>query len=412
MLKAFLVLSCLAGTSAWAFAQTPAADTAAAPATKPTEHVLGTVTKVDSAAHTITVKDDKTSADYVISLASAHTLLKVEPGAKDLHNAVRIAADDLAVADRVDIRGFKSDAPNGINARSVVLMSARDLAQKHQAELQAWQNSTVGNVTAVDSSTNSVKILIRAGGTPTPVTIQTSASTEFTRYSVDNPKTPAKSRLADIQAGDQLHVLGQKNPDGSTISAEKVYSAPVRTVAATITSVAADGKQIVAKNLQTKQPATILLTDTSSIRKLPPQMAMFLARRFNPSAAAPNGAGGSPSAAAAGGASPTNPSGSQYRPGGGGGPGAGGSAPGGGPGGSPHGPGDLSHMLERIPAITASELKPGDAIVIWGFAASDPSTVVASTILAGVEPVLQSAPPRQGQSLDSDWGLNVAVPAQ
>lgn len=407
MLKAFFILSCLAGTSVCVFAQPPAADTAAAPAAKPTEHILGTVTNVDGTAHTITVKDDKTSADYVISLADTRTLLKVEPGAKDLHNAVRITADDLAVADRVDIRGFKSDAPNGIAAKSVVLMSARDLAQKHQAELQAWQNSIVGNVTAVDPSTNSVKILARVGGTPTPVTIQTAASTEFTRYSVDNPKTPAKSRLADIQPGDQLHVLGQKNSDGSTVSAEKVYSAPVRTIAATITSVAADGKQIVAKNLQTKQPATILLTDTSSIRKLPPQMAMFLARRFNPSAVAPNGAGGNASPAPAGGAPQANPAGSQFRPPAGGGTGAGGSGPGG-----PHGPGDLSHMLERIPAITAADLKPGDAIVIWGLAANDPSTVVANTILAGVEPVLQSAPPRQGQLLDSDWGLNVAVPAQ
>jgi hypothetical protein len=72
----------------------------------------------------------------------------------------------------------------------------------------------------------------------------------------------------------------------------------------------------------------------------------------------------------------------------------------------------MSRMLERIPAIAASDLKPGDAIVIWGLAGSDPSKVVANTILAGVEPVLQSAPPRQGQSLDGDWGLNVAVPAQ
>ena len=124
--------------------------------------MLGTVTSVDGAAHTITVKDDKTAADYVISLADTRTLLKVEPGAKDLHNAVRITADDLAASDRVDIRGFKSDAPNGINAKSVVLMSARDLAQKHQAELQAWQNSTVGTVTSVDPSTNSVKIMMKS----------------------------------------------------------------------------------------------------------------------------------------------------------------------------------------------------------------------------------------------------------
>jgi hypothetical protein len=403
-----------------AFAQAPAGDTATGSATKPTEHVLGTVASVDSAAQTITVKDDKTGSDYVIFLADTHTLLKVEPGAKDLHSAVRITAGDLAVADRVDVRGFKSDTPNGIKARSVVLMSARDLAQKHQAELQAWSNSTVGNVSSIDPAANSIRIAVRAGGTPTPIAVQTSASTQYTRYSAQNPKTPVPSRLADIQTGDQLHVLGQKSADGSSITADKIYAAPVRTVAATVTSVAEDGKKIVAKNLQTKQPATIVLTETSSVRKLSPQMAIFLARRLNPQAAAANGGAPNGTPGGANGTAPAGqgPGGGQFRPPIAGGQGPGGQGPGGGNwqggagGGPPRGPGDLSHMLERAPAITAADLKPGDAIVIWGFAGSDPSTVVANTVLAGVEPVLQSAPPRQGQSLDGDWGLNVAVPAQ
>jgi hypothetical protein len=408
MLKRSLLWSLLALLPFWGCAQAPSPD---APA-KPTEHVLGTVSAVDPSAHTITVKDDKTATDYVVSLANTHTLLKVEPGAKDLHSAVRITAGDLAVADRVDVRGFKSEAPNGIDAKSVVLMSGHALAQKHQAELQAWQNSTAGTVTSVDPSTQSVKITVRADDGPKPIVVQSSAATEYTRYSPDNPEAAGKSKLADIQVGDQLHVVGQQNADGSSISAEKVYSAPVRNVAATVTSISADGKQLVVKNLQTKQPATILLTDNSTVRKLPPQMAMFLARRLNPAAANANAAGGSPNAgggnpnAGGAGTAQRNPSGSGPTP----------AAGTGTSGDMPH-PGaprmDMSHMLERVPAISAADLKPGDAIVIWGFAGHDPSSLVASTVLAGVEPVLQSAPPRQGQSsLSSDWGLNMAVPAQ
>lgn len=69
--------------------------------------------------------------------------------------------------------------------------------------------------------------------------------------------------------------------------------------------------------------------------------------------------------------------------------------------------GDISQMLDRLPKITAADLKPGDAIVISGVATgTDSSRLQASTVIAGVEPILQSAPQRQsGQSLGGDWGL-------
>jgi len=68
------------------------------------------------------------------------------------------------------------------------------------------------------------------------------------------------------------------------------------------------------------------------------------------------------------------------------------------------GNGDLSQMLERIPTTTVSELKPGDALVISGSpSAENKATLLASNIIAGVEPIFQSASPRQAQSL-GDWG--------
>ena len=49
--------------------------------------------------------------------------------------ATRITADNLQVGDRVEARGTKpADKPNVLVARSVVLMSARDLAQTHEAQ--------------------------------------------------------------------------------------------------------------------------------------------------------------------------------------------------------------------------------------------------------------------------------------
>lgn len=68
------------------------------------------------------------------------------------------------------------------------------------------------------------------------------------------------------------------------------------------------------------------------------------------------------------------------------------------------GNGDLGQMLERVPAVSLSDLKPGDALVVSGSPSADnKSTLLASNIIAGVEPIFQSASPRQAQSL-GDWG--------
>ncbi len=74
--------------------------------------------------------------------------------------------------------------------------------------------------------------------------------------------------------------------------------------------------------------------------------------------------------------------------------------------------GDISQMLERVPKISLSDLKAGDAVVVSGVAlVADNSRLLATGVIAGVEPILQSAPTRQAQSLGGDWGMGeMAVP--
>ncbi|MFL6447586.1 MAG: hypothetical protein ACJ746_07835 [Bryobacteraceae bacterium] len=410
-----------------------AQDATAAAQAKPTEHVIGTVTDIRPADHMVNVKEDGGAITHVIDLTNTKTLLKVSPGAKDLKSATRITASDLAVGDRVDIRGSKSEGEFGssIAARSVVLMSGRDLQQVHQAEASAWQKSTGGTVASLDPASQKLVVSSRTPEGPKPITVD-AASAQFTRYSPETPKTPKQSAFTDIQPGDQVKIIGQKTEDGSSITAQKIFSGTFKSVAGTLVSAAPDGKSIVIKDLTTKQPVTVTLSDDSAIRKLPPMMAYMLARRFNPDFKAPEGQPGSngPGAGAPGrGASPSagtkpgetpTPAGSETgadnagpraggwnRPGGGGEPGSG--APGAGmPArgglGMRGGNGDLSQMLERVPTINVSELKPGDALVVSGSPSSgNKSTILASNVIAGVEPIFQSASPRQAQSL-GDWG--------
>ena len=346
---------------------------------KPTEHILGTVTKIDPASHSVTVKDDKSAKEYPVLLENTKTLLKVTPGAKDLTGAIRITADDLQTGDRVDVRGVISETnPNAIAARSVVLMSGRDLAEKHQEEAAAWQHSLAGSVNSVDAAGQKLEVNVRTPEGVRPMIVTVSKSTSFTRYSPDTPKTPVPSDLAAIQPGDQVRIIGEKSEDGSAIAAQRIYSGAFRTLAGTVTAIAPGGRQLTIKDLQTKQPVEVVLADGSTVRKLPPMMAAALARRLNPnSGSAQGGAAAAP---------PSPP--------------------------ARAGSGDLSRMLERVPAISVSDLKPGDAVIVSGAASGpDKSRLLASSIIAGVEPIFQSAPPRQGQSL-GDWSLDMQAPAQ
>ncbi|MFL6414569.1 MAG: hypothetical protein ACJ74Y_02725 [Bryobacteraceae bacterium] len=403
------------------------------PSAKPTEHVLGTVTATDPGKHTVTIKEDGAAAQaHVIDLANTKTLLKVAPTAKDLKSATRITAEDLAVGDRVDVRGFKAEGGDGtgIAARSVVLMSGRDLQQVHQAEASAWQKSTGGTVASIDAASHKLVVTSRSPEGPKPLTVDATGA-QFTRYSPETPKTPKQSAFADIQPGDQVKIIGEKSSDGASLTAQKIYSGTFKSVAGTLVSASPDGKSIVIKDLSSKQPVTVLLGSDSGIRKLSPMMANMLARRFNPDYKAPEGmpgAGGSgPGAPGSGG--PMGPRGADgsaaaapgagngggqrpggwNRPGGGEAPAAGGPGGGSGPGaGMRGGNGDLSQMLERVPPIAVSELKPGDALIVSGSpSAENKSTLLASNIIAGVEPIFQSASPRQAQSL-GDWGNSLS----
>lgn len=359
---------------------------------KPTEHVLGTITSVDPAAHTVTVKDDKSGTELLVSTANTRTLIKVLPGAKDLKGATRITAADLAAGDRVDIRGFKDEAnPNGIAARSVVLMSARELQAAHQAEAAAWQNSTAGLVTSVDAATRTISMTARGAGSPHPVTVQVPDSAELTRFSPDTPKTPVKSVLAEIQPGDQIRVIGTKSADGSSITAERLYSGAFRTIAGTVTAVNPDGKGLTISDLQTKQPVQIAIDDSSTVHKIPPEMAARLAGRLNGGGAAGSGAASQQGAPPQEGGAPP-----QTRP-----------------------RGDLSQMVQRLPTISVTDLKPGNAVIVSGVLSSDKLHVIASNVIAGVEPMFQAQAgrSRSGRGTQSeglgDWSLgDIAAPNQ
>ncbi len=371
----------------------------------PLKSVIGEVTSVDASAKQIKVKTDD-GALYTINLGDATSYLRIPPGEKDLKKASKIAFTDVEVGDRVLARGPLTDETKSVAARTVVVMTKADLAQKHERDRQEWQKRGIaGTVTAVNPDTKEITINTHARDAK-PVVIDLS-SAGFRRYAPDSVRfSDAKpSTFAGLQVGDTIRALGDKNEDGARFKAEELVSGSFETIAATVVSVNAASGGLVVMDLKTKKPVTIQTNQNTMLRKLDERMAAGLARRMHPDAAAAGGAPGANAAANAGGsnAAARPPQGAP------GGPGAA-FAGGGGP--RPGGGFDLQQMLERSPQLNLADLKKGDALIISSSKAADGSAMTAFSLVAGVEPFLAAAPRTAGQVDLGAWSIGAGMPEQ
>jgi hypothetical protein len=341
-----------------ASAQTPAPNRA---------QVSGTVTAVNADAKQISLKADK-GDDVTVSTTDRTLILRIPPGETDPKKGSKIALTTLSPGDRAVVIGPAPTDPKTWAATAVLVMSKGDVASLQQKDQDDWKKrGTTGTVTSIDAAAKTVAI--RSGSHN--YTVQQSDKTTFQRYSLDSARfSDAKpSTFAEIKTGDQLRILGNKNEDGTAIQAEKIVSGTFRQIAATITAINPQTGELSVKDLATKKPLTIKIDADSAMRKLPEQAARMLARRYAPGAQAPEGG-----AAAAGG---------------------------GGRGGRG---GDVGQMLDNLPAMPLSELKPGDAIMVSTTQGTDPARVTAITLLAGVEPLL-TASPTATRDIMSGWNL-------
>jgi hypothetical protein len=345
--------------------------------------VIGTVTEVNASANQVGLKSDK--GETVALTITPHSFIRrLPPGETDAKKAVNIAIGDLAVGDRVAATYQPSSDQKIMEARTLLVMSKADVAEVHLKEEEDWKKrGTTGIVTAIDPASKVATIKVGSK----EIKVQPTEKTEFFRYSPDSAQfSDAKpSEFGDIKPGDQLKVLGDKTPDGD-VKAEKVVSGAFRQLAATVKTIDAATGEITVTDLATKKPLAIRVTADSSMKKLTDQMAQMLARRYGAGRGAGRGAQAPPDQAG--------------QRGGGAGRGAG--EPGSrGPGGRG---GDIGQMIEQLPPIHVTDLKPGDAIMVQTTIGSASTHPTAVTLLAGVEPILTAAP-NSTRDIMAGWNL-------
>ena len=361
--------------------------------------VIGEITAVDAAGKQIQLKGDDGAA-YTVTVGDKTLLVSIPPGEKDLKKATKIAFSDVTVGDRALARGPIAEDGKTVPARTVVVMTKGDLAQKHEKDREEWQKRGItGVVSAVNPETKEVTITTR-GRDSKAVTIDASAA-NFRRYSPDSVRfADAKtSSFADIQPGDTVRALGDKNEDGTRLKAEELVTGAFETIAGTVDSVDAATGEVRITNLKTKKLVVVRTTPDSLLRRLDPMVATMLARRLRPEASAGGGTAAPGGGNRPEGASPGGPGGGpgRFRGGFGGGPG--------GPGGAANG--DLQQILERMPQLSLAELKKGDAVIVSS-SKSPGDSVTAFAFIAGVEPFLAAAPRTAGEVNLGSWNLDLS----
>jgi hypothetical protein len=348
---------------------------AIATAQGPSSHVPGAVTAVNAGANQISIK---TADGEVTFTANERTqILRATAGVNDPKQWPKITLGDIGAGDEVVAyyRGALDQKP--LIASSLVVRTKADLGDLAQKQLDDWKKrGSTGTVVSIDPA---AKSFVMKSGMRT-LTVKTGDKTIVRRYSPDSakPSDATAATLADVKPGDQAHVLGNRGDDGSTVTAEEIYTGTFRQIAATIDSIDPATGEMKVKDLATKKPLTIRITADTTMKKLPEQAAQMLARRYQGGGG--RGEGDRP-------AGPPPGAGAGRGPGGGGGRG-----------------GDIGAMLDRLPAIQAADLKPKDAIMVSTTAGSDPSKVTAVMLLAGVEPILTAAPSAT-RDIMSGWNL-------
>lgn len=349
---------------------------------------VGTVKAISG--NTITLTTDSGSSLTAV-IQDSTRIVRIAPGEKDLKNAAAAQLQEVQVGDRVLVRGVASNDNSSVTASLLVLMKETDVAAKQEQERSDWQKRGVGGlVSAVDASGGVITISSSSLSGKKTITVHVSPATIVRRYAPDSVKfEDAKpGTLAQIRPGDQLRARGNRNPESTDLVAEEIVSGAFQNIAGVVVSSDSTNNTLTVTDLETKRPVTLRITADSQLRKLPEMAAQRIAMRLRGEAPAAPGGGGSPVARPA-----TVARGDQAEARSGGGGRAGGLP-------------DFQQMLNRMPPVSLTDLKKGDAIMVVTTEGTANRQPTAITLLSGVEAIL-SASPSAGHAamLLSPWNL-------
>ncbi len=322
-----------------------------------------------------------------VLIVSASAFKKVTAENLSLKGAVASSVSEIAVGDKLLVSGLVADDKKSITAKTVYLMSKSTIAERNSKELEDWRNrGTTGRVASVDPMTNAITVSVGSGVMAREVIVKPGQETEFMRFSPDSNDfaKAKKSSIAEIEKGDEIRVLGNRNSDGSEVSAEKIVTGSFSQTSGTIKSIDLDKGQITIQEVWSKKVVTISVLPVSVLKQFPEEtasrLAMFNAMQqggFRP----PDGQQNPQNAQQNPRNAQQNPQQSpeQRTPG---------QMPGGGmgQGGARRGGVDDS----QFPVLKITDFKVGDMIAVLSSKSADPASVRAIKIYNGIKPFIDA----------------------
>jgi len=356
---------------------------------------IGEVKVIDAPAKNLIIKTDAGSL-VIVTLADKTVFMRLAPGEKTLTNAAKITFPEVGEGDRVWARGKVADDHKSVPATALIVMNKADIAKKQDEERAEWKKrGIVGIVSALKPETKEITVSIRSLAGQQAIIVPVSEKVEMKRYAPDSIKfADAKAAtFEELKVGDQVRALGDKSPDGTAFTAEKVVTGSFRMVSGVVTAVDAATGEVKINDSQTKQPLTIVVKQDAVLRKFPPasEMAGMMAMM--------GGRGGQGAAGGPGGGAPASGQGAA-RPQTGGAQGAPAGGPGaGGPGGVRMGGGgpNVQDMIERLPVIGVADVKVGDTIIVSSTKGADPTRLTAISLISGADTLLTMLGAREQQ---------------
>ena len=380
------------------YAQAPAA------APSPYSSVSGTISKSDTAAKAYTVKTDK--GDSVVKYDDKTLFMRMPPGELDTKKATAMKQTEVNDGDRVLARVLtaKSEAP----ATRIFVFTKDDLAKRDEKTQEDWATRSItGIVQSVDATAKTAVIKANAPtGGKHDVAVDLTGKITIRRHNPDSAKMSdlKMSSISEIAVGDQLRVLGTANDDKTKVTAESVVTGAFRTMGVVVKTVDVAAGTITGTDSNTKKIVVVRVTPETAVKRLTPMMAMGMARQLNPNFQAPAGIGrsggqegGKPAGGPPAGGPPSGMGGaSNSMRGGPGGGGGGGRAM------------DTAKMIESLPSIQLAEVKPGEALIVYGLISSDLAKLTSLNVLAGAEVILTAAPKGGADPLAGGWNFGDA----
>ncbi len=324
----------------------------------------GEITSIREADNRIGLKTKDGAIEIVLSNKTVYK--RVPPENPNPAAAIASSISEINVGDKVLVTGTVSADKLTIPAKTIYLITKADISKKQQTDQEKWKTRGIaGKVILLNPQLKEVTISVRGATGDKNVVLMPKQGVAYRRYAPDSVRfSDAKAgNFDELKIGDQVRALGDKSEDGSSFKAEEIVSGSFRMVGGKITAIDTEKKEITITDVQSNKPVVIALSDLSTLKNFPAEMAQLTMMRMM---------GGSMQATSGTGVRPPNqpqPPTSATT----GQPKQGSAAP------------QIDEMLDKFPTITLAEMKIGDSIAASGTNGTVPNKITAIKLLTGVE---------------------------